>query len=75
MRKNSNTAKLTEFEIFRDNAISKIRYIVEQHFGISHLNDCAKRTGFTIIIKKQVRRLFPAGGYQRCQRNENHLEG
>ena len=53
MRKDSTTAKLTDFEIQRNKAISKIRYIVEQYFGISHLHDRAKRARFTTIIKNQ----------------------
>ena len=39
MRKNSTTAKLTELEIQRNKAISKIRYIVEQYFGINGTTD------------------------------------
>jgi len=46
MRKDSTTAKLTEFEIERNKKISKVRYIVEQYFGISHLHDQAKRARF-----------------------------
>jgi IS5 family transposase len=53
MRKNSTTAKLTELEIQRNKAISKIRYIVEQYFGISHLHGRANRARFTTIIKNQ----------------------
>jgi IS5 family transposase len=53
MRKNSTTAKLTESEILRNKAISKIRYIVEQYFGISHLHGQANRARFTTIIKNQ----------------------
>ncbi len=53
MRKDSTTAKLTEFEIQRNKLISKIRYIVEQYFGISHLHDRAKRARFTTIIKNK----------------------
>ena len=52
MRKDSTTAKLTDFEIQRNKAISKTRYIVEQ-YGISHLHDRAKRARFTTIIKNQ----------------------
>jgi len=37
MRKDSSTPKLTEYEIQRNTRISKVRYIVEQYFGISHL--------------------------------------
>ncbi|GAF84065.1 unnamed protein product [marine sediment metagenome] len=47
MRKDSTTAKLTEIEIERNKSISKVRYIVEQYFGISHLHDQAKRARFT----------------------------
>ena len=43
MRKDSTTAKLTELEVERNKKISKVRYIVEQYFGISHLHDGAKR--------------------------------
>jgi len=53
MRKNSTTAKLTESEILRNKAISKIRYIAEQYFGISHLHDRAKRARFTTIVKNK----------------------
>ena len=53
MRKNSTTAKLTDSEILRNKAISKIRYIVEQYFGISHLHDRAKRARFTTIVKNK----------------------
>jgi hypothetical protein len=40
-------------EIQRNKAISKIRYIVEQYFGISHLYDRANRARFTTIIKNK----------------------
>jgi len=53
MRKDSTTAKLTRLEIQRNKAISKIRYIVEQYFGISHLHDGAKRARFTTLIKNK----------------------
>lgn len=53
MRKNSTTAKLTEFEIERNKRISKVRYIVEQYFGISHLNDRVKRARFPKIAKNK----------------------
>jgi len=51
MRKDTTTAKLTEFEIVRNKQISKKRYIVEQYFGLSHLHDRAYRARFTSIIK------------------------
>jgi len=54
MRKDSTTAKLTDLEIQRNKKISKIRYIVEQYFGISHLHDRAKQARFTAINKNKV---------------------
>src|SRR5210317_1891266 len=53
MRKDSTTAKLTEFEKDQNKKISKVRYIVEQYFGISHLHDGAKRARFTDINKNK----------------------
>jgi len=51
MRKDTTTAKLTEFEIERNKQISKKRYIVEQYFGLSHLQDKAYRARFTEIVR------------------------
>jgi IS5 family transposase len=51
MRKNSTTAKLTDYERKRNKKISKVRYIVEQYFGLSHLHDGAYRVRFTTIAK------------------------
>jgi len=42
-----------EFEIERNKKISKVRYIVEQYFGISHLHDKAKRARFPQIAKNK----------------------
>jgi IS5 family transposase len=53
MRKDSTTAKLTEYEIQRNKKFSKVRYIVEQYFGLSHLHDGAKRARFTDITKNK----------------------
>ena len=53
MRKDSTTAKLTSYEKERNKKISKVRYIVEQYFGISHLHDRAKRARFTTITKNK----------------------
>ncbi|PQP34943.1 hypothetical protein C6A37_05135 [Desulfobacteraceae bacterium SEEP-SAG9] len=53
MRKDSTTAKLTDYEINRNKKNSKVRYIVEQYFGISHLHDGAKRARFTNISKNK----------------------
>ena len=54
MRKDTSTAKLTEYEKERNKKISKKRYIVEQYFGLSHLHDKAKRARFTTIIKNII---------------------
>jgi IS5 family transposase len=53
MRKDTTTAKLTPYEIERNKKISKVRYIVEQYFGLSHLNDRAYRARFTRIAKNK----------------------
>ena len=53
MRKDSTTAKLTNLEIERNKKISKVRYIVEQYFGISHLKDNAQRDRFPKIDKNR----------------------
>ena len=42
-----------EFEIERNNKISKIRYIVEQYFGISHMYDNAKQARFPGIDRNK----------------------
>jgi IS5 family transposase len=51
MRKDTKGAKITEIEIERNKKISKKRYIVEQYFGLSHLNDGAYRARFTTTVK------------------------
>lgn len=58
MRKDSKTAKLTETEIERNKAISKLRYIVEQYFGISHLHDNGERARFPKILKNTIDIMF-----------------
>ena len=58
MRKDTTTAKLTEYEIERNKRLSKKRYIVEQYFGLSHLHDKAKRARFTTIIKNTIDAMF-----------------
>ena len=54
MRKSSKTAKLTDTEIARNKKISKVRYIVEQYFGLSHLHDRGQRARFTTIAKNNI---------------------
>jgi IS5 family transposase len=51
MLKDATTAKITEVEIERNKKISKKRYIIEQYFGLSHLNDTAYRARFTTTMK------------------------
>lgn len=58
MRKDSKTAKLTEYEKERNKAISKKRYIVEQYFGLSHLHNGAYRARFTRLIKNVIDAMF-----------------
>ena len=50
MRKATRGAALTQYEKERNKAISKIRYVVEQYFGISHLHNHADRARFTKMI-------------------------
>ena len=54
IRKDEINAKLTEHEIQRNKKISKVRYIVEQYFGLSHLQDDAQRARFTTIAKNNI---------------------
>ena len=58
MRKDTTTAKLTEYEIERNKKIAKKRYVVEQYFGLSHLHDGAKRARFTTIVKNVIDAMF-----------------
>lgn len=63
MRKDSTTAILTEYEKERNKKISKLRYIVEQYFGLSHLHDGAYRARFTTIIKNKLDGWFRQSAY------------
>jgi len=45
---------LTDLEKERNKGISKLRYIVEQYFGISHLHDRGQRARFTTIAKNNI---------------------
>jgi len=54
MRKDEKNAKLTQHEIDRNKKISKVRYIVEQYFGLSHLHDGGQRARFTSIDKNHI---------------------
>jgi IS5 family transposase len=58
MRKATTGAELTEYEKDRNKAISKVRYIVEQYFGLSHLYNKAYRARFPKLIKNALDTLF-----------------
>lgn len=58
MTKAVRGTELTTFEKDRNKAISKVRYIVEQYFGISHLHNNAFRARFTRLIKNAIDTLF-----------------
>jgi IS5 family transposase len=58
MRKATTGAELTEYETARNKAISKVRYIVEQYFGLSHLYNKAYRARFPKLIKNALDALF-----------------
>jgi len=58
MRKATTGTELTEYETERNKAISKVRYIVEQYFGLSHLHNRAYRARFPRLIKNAVDVLF-----------------
>jgi IS5 family transposase len=58
MRKATTGSELTEYETERNNAISKVRYIVEQYFGLSHLYNKAYRARFPKLIKNALDALF-----------------
>ncbi len=75
MRKDTTTAKLTPYEIERNKKISKIRYMVEQYFGLSHLHDHAYQGSVSQHPQKQVRLLVPTGGVQYKKRIENFKTG
>jgi IS5 family transposase len=58
MTKATRGTELTQYEIDRNKAISKVRYVVEQYFGISHLHNDAFRARFTRMIKNGIDALF-----------------
>jgi len=58
MTKAIRGTELTTFEKDRNKAISKVRYIVEQYFGISHLHNNASRARFTRMIKNAIDAMF-----------------
>jgi IS5 family transposase len=58
MRKDTKGTKLTPYEKGRNKAISRVRYIVEQYFGLSHLHNNAFRARFTKMIKNSIDAMF-----------------
>lgn len=58
MRKATAGTELTEYEIARNKAISKVRYIVEQYFGLSHLYNKAYRARFPEMLKNAMDGMF-----------------
>ncbi len=58
MRKDEKNAKLTQLEIERNKGISKLRYIVEQYFGISHKYDNGNKARFPEIMKNIIDIMF-----------------
>jgi len=58
MRKDTTTAKLTEYVKERNKKISKKSYIVEQYFGLSHLHQGACRAKFTTLFKNAMDAMF-----------------
>lgn len=58
MRKATTGTELTEYEMERNKAISKFRYIVEQYFGLSHLYNKANRARFPKMLKNAMDALF-----------------
>ncbi len=56
-------AKLTEHEIDRNKKISKVRYIIEQYFGLSHLHDDGQKGRYTTIDKNHIGIWFRQVGF------------
>ncbi len=54
MRKDSISVELINLEMDRNKKLSKTRYIVEQYFGISYLNERAKKARFTTTVKARL---------------------
>lgn len=58
MHKDEKNAKLTPLEIERNKGISKLRYIVDQYFDISHKYDNGNKARFPEIIKNIIDIMF-----------------
>jgi IS5 family transposase len=57
MRKDYPDAKLTELEHERNKLISKIRYKIEQYFGLTERHMGGSRARFTTLVKENWNRL------------------
>ncbi len=57
MRKDYPNAKLTELEHERNKGISKIRYKIEQYFGLTERHMGGGQARFTTLIKEHWNRL------------------
>jgi len=57
MRKDQINARLGPMEIERNRMISKVRYKIEQYFGLSHLHQMGGRARFTTLAKENWDRL------------------
>ena len=60
MRKDYVNAKLTELEHKRNKMIAKVRYKIEQYFGLTELQMRAGRARFTSLLKEHWNRLCQA---------------
>ena len=67
MRKATRGKELTQYEKERNKAISKIRYIVEQYFGLSHLNNDAHRARFTKMVRNTIDVKFRQFAFNLCR--------
>ncbi len=54
----TRSTQLTAWGKERNKVIAKLRYIVEQYFGLSHLHMDASRARFTRIIRNGIDALF-----------------
>jgi IS5 family transposase len=57
MRKDERNAKLTELEITRNKKISKVRYKIEQYFGVTVLHQGTSRAWYTTLAKERWNRI------------------
>jgi IS5 family transposase len=57
MRKGQVNASLTKHEIERNKGISRVRYVIEQYFGLTAKHQGAGRAWFTTLLKEGWNRL------------------